>query len=110
MNSANRYDGTVWVVVDDVEHTLMAMLKGRVEKITVETFGRKETLNGLTSWGGTLVAESEEAAQNLARAGELLLRTEDGREGTAIVSGHSAARAGRLSVTGSGPPPFDLED
>ncbi|MFJ8469796.1 hypothetical protein [Streptomyces swartbergensis] len=108
MSRVSRFDGRVWTTVDGVEYPLMAMLEGRVEEVTAEPFGRRETLDGLTSWGGLLLTGSADIAERFGEIGELQLRTEDGREGKVHISGITA-HAGMLSVTGTGEAPFAID-
>ena len=86
------YDGPATVTTDHAEYPVTAQL-------TLASDG------GLKEWYGSLEAQDEEAAWNIAGAGITKLRIGGDREGTFMALRYTAGST-EMGIQGSGPAPF----
>ncbi|MEV6654079.1 hypothetical protein [Streptomyces sp. NPDC051219] len=99
------YRGEVTVIVGHVEYTGEADLHEEVDRGRIRTMGTPSIVDGLISWGGTLVVRDEDAAGSIRQADVCRLRLRDGREGTFVVREDNPG-ALHLVIIGSGPSPY----
>lgn len=101
----DTYQGDATVLVGDATYDVTADLRSETEQLTVETFGSTSTMDGLTSWGGSLTVPDDEMVWAIHDAREARLRLPSGCEGT-FLGGDSTYGSGNLKIKGSGSAPF----
>ncbi|WP_307680445.1 hypothetical protein [Streptomyces sp. V4I2] len=68
--------------------------------------GQEHACSGHTRWIGTLHTRTTADAWTIRRTDDLILRTEEDREGPFTVTGGGRLGSSELRITGSGNPPF----
>lgn len=87
------YEGPATVIADGTEYHVTAHL-------TLTSSG-----GGLKEWYGSIEAQDEGAAWNIAESRDAKLRIGDGRDGSFFADGSAAGSTG-MTIQGSGQPPF----
>ncbi|MFD5234657.1 hypothetical protein ACFWJ5_40435 [Streptomyces qaidamensis] len=104
-----RYDGPAWVIAGGRLYEVIAQLVSFTEHkvLVTDPFDGQPMYGTEPRWIGTIDARTAADAWSINQADELVIRTEEGREGRFTVTRGGDLSSSELMIAGYGSSPFD---
>lgn len=104
-----RYEGPAWVIAGGRLYEVIAQLVSFTEykALVTDPFDGQPMYGTEPRWIGTIDARTAADAWSISQADELVIRTEEGREGRFTVTRGGDLSSKELTIAGYGNSPFD---